>query len=62
MTHKFTQSDMDSAARGLRMLSLSPGELDSLAAQHADSDMFAGQVIAAAARQMAAAKRRVGAA
>lgn len=59
----FEQSDLDSAARGLNMLGMSPAELDDVATMHEDSNMrtmFASQVIVLAARQMAAAKRRAG--
>jgi hypothetical protein len=55
------QSDLDAAARGLRMTSMSPNELDDLAKEHAGKEMFASKVIVLAAKQMAAAKRRMGA-
>jgi hypothetical protein len=56
-----TQGDIESAQRGLRMTSLSVGELDDLIRDHADKDMFASRVIAIAARQMKSAKKRMGA-
>lgn len=60
MTREITQDDMNSAMRGLGMLGKAPSELDAIAKANDQSSNFAGKVIAAAARQMAAAKRRVG--
>lgn len=57
-----SQDDLNSAARGLQMTSKSPDELRELIAQHQGKDMFASKVICAAAKQMLAAKKRMGAA
>ena len=54
------QSDLDAAARGLRMTGMSPSELDDLSKEHENKPLFASRVIFLAARQMAAAKRRMG--
>jgi len=59
-TRRITQDDLNAAARGLRMLSMSPSELDDLAQEFSGKEAFASQVIVLAARQMAAAKRRMG--
>jgi len=56
-----TQSDIDSAARGLAMAGKSISELDDLIRQHTGKGMFASKVIVAAATQMKAAKQRMGA-
>lgn len=55
------QSDLNSAARGLNMLSKSPSELRQLIDRHSGSSLFASRVIVAAAKQMLAAKLRMGA-
>ena len=55
------QGDLDAAARGLRMTGMSPSELDDLAREHEGKPLFASKVIYLAAKQMAAAKRRMGA-
>ena len=55
-----TQDDLNAAAKGLRMLSMSPSELDDLAQEFSGKEVFAAQVIVLAARQMAASKRRMG--
>lgn len=55
-----TQDDMDAAARGLRMISMHADDLRALVRDFKTSSNFAGQVTAQAARQMLAAKKRVG--
>lgn len=55
-----TQKDLDAAARGLRMVGMSVQALQELA-ESQNLDVFAGRVIYMAAKQMAAAKRRMGA-
>ena len=57
-----TNDDLWSAIRGLGMYRKSNEELQALIAEHKDSGMFAGRVIAGAARQVLAAKRMTGAA
>lgn len=57
-----TQDDLNAAARGLRMIALTPGELAALARQHRhDAPMFASRAIHHAAVQMRVAKLRMGA-
>lgn len=53
-----TQDDLNAAARGLRMATMSVHELDALIAEFAAKDTFAAQVIAAAARQIRSVKLR----
>jgi len=57
---KITQDDMNSAARGLKMISMPADELKQLIADGKASPNFAGKVIGAAAKQILAAKSRVG--
>lgn len=59
-TRAVTLDDMNMAIRGLRMNSLDGDELRELIALHKDSEMFAGQVTAAAARHVLKSKQRVG--
>ena len=59
-TRAVTLDDMNMAIRGLRMNSLDGEELRELIALHKDSEMFAGQVTAAAARHVLKSKQRVG--
>ena len=56
-----TQSDIDAAAKGLRMLSMSLNELDDLIDEFADKPAFAARAVYSAARQMRASKLRMGA-
>lgn len=56
-----TQRDLNDAARGLRMLYMTPSELTDLAKEFEDQNTFTAQAIVLAARQMAASKRRMGA-
>lgn len=58
---KPTQSDIETAQRGLRMVGMSVADLRELANDHENKEMFASKVIALGARQMIAAKRRAGA-
>ena len=58
--YRITQPDCDSAIRGLGMLGMTPSELDKLAQEHEGREMFASHVIVAAAKQIAAEKRKVG--
>lgn len=59
--YKITQDDMNSAARGLNMLGKTKEELETLIERHSGENVaFAGQVIAASARQILAAKKQVG--
>lgn len=55
------QSDLNSAARGLNMNGKSLSELDEIIKQHEGKSMFASKVIYLAAKQMRAAKARMGA-
>lgn len=59
MTHKVTQDDINAAARGIGMVRMDGDELRDLIRLH-HGDLFADKVITAAAKQMLAAKRRVG--
>lgn len=59
-TRAVTLDDMNTAIRGLRMNSLDGDELRELIALHKDSEMFVGQVTAAAARHVLKSKQRVG--
>lgn len=59
-TRAITQDDINAAARGNKMLTASVDELRAFVADFKDSENFAGQVTAAAARQMLAAKGRTG--
>lgn len=59
--YKITQDDLNSAARGLNLLGKTKEELQDLIVRHgAKNAAFAGQVIAASARQILAAKKQVG--
>lgn len=55
------QSDLNSAARGLGMLGKSIAELEDIVRVHEGNSMFASRVIMMAAKQMIAAKKRMGA-
>lgn len=57
-----TQDDMNAAARGNNMLGMSVSDLRSLIADMEGKDLFAAKVTVAAAKQMLAAKKRMGAA
>jgi hypothetical protein len=62
MERRITQDDMNAAARGLRMAGMSVAELEVLIAEHpAASPLFASRVIHEAAKQIRAAKLRMGA-
>jgi hypothetical protein len=52
-----TNADLWAAIRGLGMGRMDKDELLKLAADHADKPLFASQVIAEAARQVAATRR-----
>lgn len=57
-----TQSDVEAAQRGLRMVPMSLVDLDALMQEFpANHILFAGRVIHVAAKQMYAAKKRMGA-
>ena len=60
---QFDQSDLNAAARGLRMLAMSTADLRALIAKHTVrcAEMFASRVIVAAARQLLTVKVRNGA-
>jgi hypothetical protein len=55
------QSDLNAAARGLNMLRMGPSELEDLIKETAGKTMFASKAVHLAAKQMLAAKRRMGA-
>lgn len=55
------QSDLNAAARGLNMLGMSPLDLEDLIKETAGKTMFASKATHLAAKQMLAAKRRMGA-
>ena len=54
------QSDMNAAAKGLRMLGMEAFELQELIDRYKTSTQFAGKAIHLAAKQMLASKKRVG--
>ena len=55
------QSDINAAASGLRMTGKSVSELEDIMRQHEGKEMFASKAIYLAAKQMKAAKLRMGA-
>ena len=56
-----TQGDLDAAARGLKMVSMSLLDLDDLIIEFALKDTFAAQAITMAAKQIRAEKECMGA-
>jgi hypothetical protein len=55
------QDDLNAAARGLNMVGMSIADLKATVVEFDGKTAFAARVIVAAARQMIAAKRQVGA-
>ena len=60
LKYTITQADLNSAARGLNILAMSKLELNELIQLHIKKDDFASAVIVLSARQILAAKKRVG--